>query len=311
MNKVKCKCGQQYALVPVNPATSRLLNLGASPGETVAYDAQAMSWAGQDAQSLTRQPDPYTNATPPGMTVTREEPAWRPTVASSVGVPLSEAFVTGALFGASVGTLSILLHGGILASFGYGVTACLVATCYEWLGSRDHWRNIIFKVEEVTRLDLNRDGHTGPPKKETVLSPFPINDRDTAKSDSTPEPAPQAAAGSAPKSAPKTVQTTADSLIQIRAADKRRSARIVTLGELWQFLETSSATNDWTRARWQELGCSQKKWADYKAFLERFGWWEGDRPTTETALKRFGRYSNERTESETGNQAGNQGELQQ
>lgn len=288
MNKisVKCECGRdkRYALVPINPATSRLMNLGATPGETTTYDAQAMSWAGQDAQSLTRQPAPYTNATPPGMTVTREEPAWRPTVASSVGVPLSEAFVTGALFGASVGTLSILLHGGILASFGYGVTACLVATCYEWLGSRDHWRNIIFKVEEVTRLDLNRDGHTGKPEKETVYTPMPINMRD--KADSTPEPEP--AAQPAPKSTPKTVQTTSDSLILIRAADKRKSARIVTLGELWSFMTLSFERDSWGRDAWQERGMGQKVWADYKMFLESFGWWKvADRPTLDLALRRF------------------------
>ncbi len=139
-----------------------------------SFESVAGQWTGSQAAELTREPDPNRIMVQPGTTITKEEPAWQPNIRSNVGVPLFEAVVTGGLLGASTCALTLLLHEGVLASMGYGVVTTLVAVSYEWMNSRNHWRNLIFKIEEVTRLDINRDGAVGNPSALPQTSSTPI-----------------------------------------------------------------------------------------------------------------------------------------
>lgn len=142
-----------------------------------SFESVAGQWAGAQATELARQPDPNhqdRNDVQPGTTIMRESPAWEPSIRGSVGVPFTEALVTGGLLGGSVCMLSLLTHGGIWTSGGYGLATAFIGVSYEWLKNRDHWRNVIFKIEEITRIDFTRDGHLGNPSAPPQTSSIDI-----------------------------------------------------------------------------------------------------------------------------------------
>jgi len=250
---------------------------------TVAFNAStfrsaAVQMMGESAASLERQPDPnYASRTV-------EAPARAASIESDVKVPLLQSLVGGAFIAGS--TVSTWLYFGWHQPLLGPAIVTFGTIGFFWMNGVSELRSHLWRVEKIIGRDLNKDGAVGRPEAQTVYTPMPINMRDRAGADSTP--APEPAATPAPKPTPKTVQTTGDSLIQIRAADKRKSARIVTLGELWSFMTLSFERDSWGRDAWQERGMGQKVWADYKMFLESFGWWKvADRPTLDLALRRF------------------------
>lgn len=277
MEKIKCKCGREYGLVPLNHPLMTASRMLGQQGEPTQFDAQALSWRGDNADTLTRQSDQELASR------TVEAPARAASIESDVRVPLYQSVIGGVFVGAAV-TCAWWALGWRRPILG-PVIVTSASAAFFWHNAIGEMRSLLWRLEKWTGKDIDKDGAVGePPEKEAVYSPFPINGRDKAKSNATPEPAAKPAAKPA---APKSTRPTKNSLIQIRAATGRKSARVVTLGELWGFMLLSFERNSWGRDAWQNRGVSQQLWADYKTFLESFGWWKADRPTLDLALSRF------------------------
>lgn len=68
---------------------------------------------------------------------------------------------------------------------------------------------------------------------------------------------------------------TGDTKIIIREGDRRRSPRVVTLGELWDFLLTSY-TKGWTKKAWRAKRMPYEQWKSLQDFLKLLGFWRID-----------------------------------
>lgn len=203
-------------------------------------------------------------------------------------------------------TVQAVLAGGATSIFclaigkpDYVSLVAPLTACAYWFGSTllgaENW-DVAFRF-----LDRNKDGRIDREdlqvvfddwwekgeldehvQAEPVLSPFPVRvaGDDKAAEQGAVETAPTAWVG----------KTTADTPIVIRGADAKRTARIITLGELWEFLKVSHNTGDWTKATWTKVrGMSQPAWRDYQDFLQPLGFWKftDDTPLLRVALRRF------------------------
>jgi len=231
---------------------------------------------GADAASL--QPVQATRAAAQPGNYYTETPHRAPSIESDVKVPFYTALFTGALTGAMAASAWVYFSWPKPIAAVVGVT--LASTWYAWRGSVSFLRGLLVKIEEFTQVDLDGDGNVGQAPARDVLSPFPV--RTGAAKATMPADSPAATP------APKSTQPTAETPICIRQADNRRSARIVTLQDLWGFLTVSFERGDWTREGWQDRGVGPRLWKDYQTFLDAYGWWGiTDRPTLDLALRRF------------------------
>jgi len=74
------------------------------------------------------------------------------------------------------------------------------------------------------------------------------------------------------------IKAVGETRIMIRPGEKFRSPGVVKLSSIWDILEVSYQTGDWTRRAWKERGMTQQAWADYKKFLARIGFWGFGQP---------------------------------
>lgn len=272
----KCKrCGQEHTL------TVEMLK---SSTWTAQFAAQ---WKGTGYQDLKRQPPPdrvhHAPAVPqPGAYV--ETPIHQQTMESGVKVPLATSLISGSFTGV------LVLCGWQFVGWAQPVTATVAATIattwWKWQGGVDFARGLLTRVEDFTGMDWNQDGQVGstPAQGEPVLSPFPVRVADDDK----------AAESTAVETAPTRPLTRAEQPILIRKAEENRPARVVTLGEIWDFLLTSFSEHDdkgWSRAAWGKRGMSRDAWEDHKSFFEKLNpeWWKTIHPPTlDLVLRRFG-----------------------
>lgn len=113
-----------------------------------------------------RAPMPAIAAVPAGVTLERKRPARAATLQSDVAVPCIQSVITG--------LLAIVGGGGVAAAAGWdvlivsAVVGAIVTGTAWYLLLRQH-SDLLWEVETITGLDLNKDGHKGkPPKKETT-----------------------------------------------------------------------------------------------------------------------------------------------
>lgn len=271
------------------------------------YQATAYPrWTGANAAELEMQGAPLQALTVPGTHFT-QTPTGTQTLESAVKVPLAQAVITGGFVGvlAACGAFYFGLPKPVIIT----TAATFGTTFWAWIGGKGFAQSLLMKIEEITNLDLNQDGDVGKPEKssqpgEPALSPFPVR---TSSDDKAPVAA-ESAETPAEQAAPTSVITTAESKICIRQATARKSARIVTLQDLWGFLTLSFERGDWTREGWQDRGVGPRLWKDYQTFLARLGWWQiADRPTLDLALRRFCCPVDERTDERTNGRQENEG----
>ena len=257
--------GTTYAIVELDDGSTHTFN---APSYLTLRGADAASLQPVQATRAAAQPGNYYT----------ETPHRAPSIESDVKVPFYTALFTGALTGAMAASAWVYFSWPKPIAAVVGVT--LASTWYAWRGSVSFLRGLLVKIEEFTQVDLDGDGNVGQAPARDVLSPFPVR---TGAAKAT-MPADSPAAAPAPKSTRPGPQTP----ICIRTADARRTARVVTLGELWDFLRVSHQTGDWTKATWTGRGMSQPLWTDYQNFLTPYGWWKFNDPTLlRTALSRF------------------------
>jgi len=212
---------------------------------------------------------------PPGMRYERRTPAAEPKtahVATALGYAigtLAVALITSALLALVTWSLNPLKIGAVIG----GIAAALV-----WIANLLINTQLLWKVEELTNLDINRDGAKGPPPEppEPIIQErfIPVN---ASKTKIVQQPVP-IAHDIAP----------GHEWITIREADERHSARMWRKRDLWAFV-IAAYNNNWTRDYWQELGIGQKEWADLKTYLSRFNMWMcADSPTLAAWLSATG-----------------------
>ena len=103
-----------------------------------------------------------------------------PTVANQVGLPLVEAIVYGGFFfigGVVVAWLFDIFTPSykiyVLEKVSFGFVVGFVAAFFRYIGNGEFYRDVIQKVEEVTKRDINQDGYVGPPPQPTVNVTIP------------------------------------------------------------------------------------------------------------------------------------------
>ncbi len=89
------------------------------------------------------------------------EPYRAPSVHSDVGVPLLQAFVTGALIGLVLLAVALAVGWPFQAAALYGGVMLAVVTCIAWFWRLGWAEGTIEKVESLTGRDLNGDGEIG------------------------------------------------------------------------------------------------------------------------------------------------------
>lgn len=268
-------------------------------GQTHTFaSASYPAWRGENAAGLQAVASTQAIAQP-GAYV--ETPVHQQTMESNVRVPLATASISGVLTG------TLVLCGWLFVGWPQPVTATVAATIatawWQWKDGQGFARSLLTRVEDFTNVDWNRDGRTGsaPPPAEPVLSPFPVRvaGDDKAAEQAAVEPAPTAWVG----------KTTADTPIVIRHAEKNRKAYTVTLGFLWDFLQTSYKFG-WTKKAWKRRGLPYEKWKDLQDFFLALNpeWWKIDNtPLLDTVLSRFCYQAGRPTDIPTDQPAENEG----
>ncbi len=208
---------------------------------------------------------------PPGAELMRRQPAAEPRPAHAVTALINAA-----------GTFVVLAFaGGVLALLSWswwpaklGLAAGAILSVIVWLVSLQRHADLLWKIERITGLDINRDGATGEPQ--VIERYIPVN---AQKTKILQEPVPIPPHDTAP----------GHEWITLREADARHSARMWRKRDLWAFVIAAHNADNWTRDYWQELGIGQKEWADLKSYLSRFNMWMcADSPTLAAWLSATG-----------------------
>lgn len=125
---------------------------------------------------------PQAQAIPPGAVVTSEAPARPASFAADLLVPLGQALVTGLLLaGLATFAAARLGYRGDLLTWWAGWDLAISAATWAIL-LRAH-RRLLWAVERVTGLDLNKDGKTGKPQERLVIVNAPQAQQDAAQVD--------------------------------------------------------------------------------------------------------------------------------
>jgi hypothetical protein len=128
-----------------------------------------------ETKTPTRFPHTTTGQLPPGSRASRETPVEMPT-GETIQVRLSEAVISGAIIGAVVGPGSLIVTylldfgGWAMAGtcFALGGIGLIGGVAYTWFGRAGHYDALLWRVEEITGLDINRDGDVGEPLERRV-----------------------------------------------------------------------------------------------------------------------------------------------
>lgn len=84
------------------------------------------------------------------------------------------------------------------------------------------------------------------------------------------------------------IKAVGDTRVMIRRGDQFKSPRIVKLSTIWEMLEVSYQTGDWTRNAWKHRGLATAAWAAYQNLLRPLGFWKfSDSLSLKSALFEF------------------------
>lgn len=154
MSNLRCPhCGQRIELNigPVAPARSRKL-----PGVTVFHSSKRTIFQ-SDAAAVAPN-------LPAGYTAERQSPAFLPTKEANVIVPLLESLITGAFVGVCTIAGVTWYRASFLDGLAWGGISLLAASFVQWIRLTGSYRNLLWRLETVTGLDVDGSGEVGEPE---------------------------------------------------------------------------------------------------------------------------------------------------
>lgn len=153
MSNHKCPhCGQRIELniSPVGiPARTQK-----RPGVTVF----------QSSHRSVFKSDAAAPALPAGYTAERQSPAFLPTKEANVIVPLLESLITGAFVGVCTVAGVTYVQRSFLDGLAWGGISLLAASFFQWIRLTGSYRNLLWRLETVTGLDVDGSGEVGQPE---------------------------------------------------------------------------------------------------------------------------------------------------
>jgi hypothetical protein len=165
-----CKCPHCGGRIEVNlsaVSTTHQPRSGGGRASLALFQSSHRSVFRNDAAA-----PPMPGGLPAGFSAERQSPAFLPTKESNVIVPLLEALITGAFVG--ICTMAIvpfidfrfgpyIIRGGFWNGLGWGGALFIGASFVQWIRLTGNYRNLLWRLETVSGVDVDNDGDIGQP----------------------------------------------------------------------------------------------------------------------------------------------------
>lgn len=145
------------------PHCGAKLELNISPAGRPARKRSTGMTVFQSSHRSVFRSDAAAPALPAGYKEERQSAAFLPTKEANVIVPLLESLITGAFVGVCTVALVTYVQRSFWDGLAWGGISLLSASFFQWIRLTGSYRNLLWKLETITGMDVDNSGEVGEP----------------------------------------------------------------------------------------------------------------------------------------------------